>query len=212
MRKLSKNVAKCNKVKKWRENMQFKNWCLTFLNIYRYLETISNSIDKLVGKYILKSSFDSSTTTYDVANKIIEYTERKKNLIKLQLIVDEAMAKMRLVDVKIIMLYYKDGTKSADIADMLQMGQRTFFRRKGMAVESFCKCMHSLGYSTEFFQEKFSKEHWLMNVYADVEEKSMKGLTIFEDKLKEYKFLKGLATDLSKVSLSTFNTYNSLSS
>ena len=192
--------------------MQFKNWCLTFLNVYRYLETVSNSIDKLIKELIKKTSFSNSITTYEVANKVIEYTERKKNLINLNIIVRDALKRMKPIDVKILVLYYRDGMKSVEIANLLGMAHRTFFRRKGLAVESFCRCVRSFGFDERYFEKKFSKEYWLMNVYYEMENKSVQEEQLFENKLQEYRFLKGLTMDLSKVSVGTFNTYNSLSS
>lgn len=186
--------------------MILKNWSLTFLNVYKYLETISNSIDKLVHKQVFASSFcnQTSTTTLNNMNKIIELTERKKNIINLNIIIQQCITKMQPGDAKLLVLFYKDGMKSKDISSLLNIRQRTFFRKKVFAVNSFSKTLKFMGYDSSYFDEMFRNEFWLTQVYHSVVYKGIANM--FDEQKAEYQFLKRLVADLSKVNTKTFNS------
>ena len=66
-----------------------KIWSKTILSVYKYLEALANSIDDLVMKKSINSAFYSSYrfySCYDVANKIMQLTERKINLINIKVL------------------------------------------------------------------------------------------------------------------------------
>lgn len=107
-------------------------------------------------------------------------------------------------DAKLLVLFYKDGMKSKDISSLLNIGQRTFFRKKVFAVNSFSKTLKFMGYDSSYFDEMFRNEFWLTQVYHSVVYKGIANM--FDEQKAEYQFLKRLVADLSKVNTKTFNS------
>jgi len=146
-----------------------KTWSKTILSVYKYLEALSNSIDELVLKKSINSAFYNNgrfnSSCYDCANKIMQLTERKVNLINIKVLVDDTLSKMPLKYRQLLALSYIDNAKSEDIAEIMHISIRTFFRKKNEALNSFAKNLILQGYSKEKLENMFCGEHWLKNLY-----------------------------------------------
>ena len=145
-----------------------KTWSKTILSIYKYLEALSNSIDDLVLKKSINSAFYNNgrfNNCYDCANKIMQLTERKINLINIKILVDNTFSKMPLKYRQILALAYVDNVKSEKIAEIMHISLRTFFRKKNDALNSFAKNLVLQGYTNEKLESMFYGEHWLKNLY-----------------------------------------------
>ena len=109
-----------------------KYWGKSALSIYKYLLTMSNSLDKSIldiSKGNSNNHFQQYNTTYNQANRIIELMDRKRKMINLKVAVEEVVNKMDKVDKRIITLVYFDGVKSEMVAQILGISIRTFFRK-----------------------------------------------------------------------------------
>lgn len=68
-----------------------KYWSKSALSLYRYLETMSNTIDKIVistGTNSNSSLLQKYQSTYYQAGKMIELAERKRKMINLKVAVE----------------------------------------------------------------------------------------------------------------------------
>lgn len=145
-----------------------KTWSKTILSVYKYLEALSNSIDNLVLKKSINSAFYSSyrfDSCYDVANKIMQLTERKINLINIKVMVDDTFESLPIKQRQLLALCYIDNIKSSIVADMMGISLRTFFRKKSEALNSFSKHMISKGYTKERIEDMFLGESWIRRLY-----------------------------------------------
>lgn len=145
-----------------------KTWSKTILSMYKYLEALSNSIDELVLKKSINSAFYGNgryNSCYDCASKIMQLTERKINLINIKVMVDDTLEKMPLKYRQLLILAYIDNAKSEDIAEIMHVSIRTFFRKKNEALISFAKNLTALGFTQEKLNCMFGGEHWLKNLY-----------------------------------------------
>lgn len=146
-----------------------KTWSKTILSVYKYLEALSNSIDNLVVKKSINSAFYNSgryNTCYDCANRIMQLTERKVNLINIKVIVDDTLQLMTTTHRQLLALCYMDNVKSEDIANMMHISLRTFFRKKNEALNSFAKNLLMQGFSKDKLEAMFCGEDWLNNLYV----------------------------------------------
>lgn len=145
-----------------------KTWSKTILSVYKYLEALSNSIDNLVVKKSINSAFYNNgryNTCYDCANKIIQLTERKINLINVKILVDDTLKLMSANQRQLLALCYMDNAKSEEIAEMMHVSIRTFFRKKNDALNSFSKNLLMQGFTREKLEDMFCGEDWLNNLY-----------------------------------------------
>ena len=161
-----------------------KYWSKSALTIYRYLETMSNTVDKIVsctGKTSYSSLLQKYQSTYYQAGKMIELVERKRKMINLKIAVEEAFKSLDMLDRRILGLVYVDGVKSEKVANLLNMSLRTFFRRKITALSNFSDSMEASGFNNEFFIKEYSRERWFLSVYDECIQKNSN-----EDSLNGY--------------------------
>ena len=91
-----------------------KYWSRSVLSIYKYLETMSNTIDKLVidmGKNSNSPILQKFQSTYCQASKIIELIDRKRKMINLKVAVEETLNKLDKTHKRILMLVFVDGLR-----------------------------------------------------------------------------------------------------
>ena len=144
--------------------MKNKAWVKTILEIYRHLETLCGAIDEAVKKTSMSGFGVSGDTRYS-ADKMIELITKKKKLINLKVLVEKVLVSLNVVDTKILTLFYLDSVKSKDIASMLGMNIRTFFRKKDSALSRFATQMKALGYDADYLYDTYYSEHWIINAY-----------------------------------------------
>lgn len=184
-------------------------WSKTILSVYRYLENISNAIDNLVRKKCIYSSFYNcgrNTNTYDYTNKILELTERKVQLINLKVITEDILMELKPVERKILTLYYVDGIKNKELAELLGMSIRTLFRKKMLAINSFDKILKLKGYTDAKLSNMFSGEKWLNNIYVRTLNSELNNNQEFLiDKVSEYKFMKEVMHEFNAIGQKYYN-------
>lgn len=176
-----------------------KTWSKTILSVYKYLEALSNSIDDLVVKKSINSAFYSNgrfDTAYETANKIMRLTDRKINLINLKVLIEDVLAVLPSKYRKVLILKYVDGVKGDDIALLMRVSNRTYFRFKNSAIEHFSKVLVSKGYNKQKLEEMFCGENWLNNLYRSNKEEIKLD---FDDDLIKYKFFKSVIREFNMV-------------
>ena len=96
-------------------------WSKTILTVYRYLERVSNAIDKIVRRSGLSSGniYGQNylrNNVLSISQKMIDLSERKVTLINLKVLTDEIFTKMKKEDACLLIERYIDGKKVKDIA------------------------------------------------------------------------------------------------
>ena len=181
-------------------------WSKSILSIHRYLETLSKAIDGLVKKNSKVSNSMGNNSTYMLASKIIEWTDKKKKMINLKVATIDALKKVNKESRRILILFYIDGVKGSTIADLLGCSIRTYYRKKKLALDRFAIALKSVGYDEEYLTKHYGNEKWLMSVY----DKCLERDTITQDTaiLEEDKsIMKGIIKDLKYIKCYLFSTY-----
>jgi len=147
-----------------------KYWSKSALSVYRYLEHMANTIDKIVvatGKNSNHQNVQKYQTTLYQTSKIIEFTERKRKMINLKIAVENALQRLPKIERRILVLAFVDGVKSEMISQLLEISLRTYFRKKSKALDNFKEQMIACGFDLEFFENEYACENWMMSIYQE---------------------------------------------
>lgn len=150
--------------------MKNNNWGKTILYIYKYLERITEGIDKLVEREALNSYYYNSTRDNDVsivAGKIIELTERKKRLINIKVLTEKSLKSIDSLLAKVLIGKYIDEDICEEIALRLNLPMRTFFRRLSQAEDMFSNALSRFGFNDEKLNKYLQGENWIIDVYEN---------------------------------------------
>lgn len=144
-------------------------WTKTILSVYRYLEKVTNAIDKIVDKRAENSSgyygdYYNFNSVYKICDSILELTERKIKLINLKLICEQALESLDPFLARILISTYFDNRKSRETAELMNISMRTFFRKIKIALHSFSSSLKKLGYNDDAFNEMLKGENWIINL------------------------------------------------
>lgn len=178
-----------------------KYWSKSALLIYKYLEKMTNTVDKLImdiGKHSNSHVMQKNQTTYGQASKIIEYLDRKRKMINLKVAVEESLAKLNRTDRRILALVFIDGVKSDMVAQFLGVSLRTFFRKKIEALANFNTQMIANGFDLNFFNNEYACEKWILAVYNECLSKSLT-----EDENINFVVVKRLMNEISQVKINS---------
>lgn len=150
--------------------MKTNAWGKTILTIYRYLERIAGAIDKLVERQALNSYYYFKENTQNngvlnVAEKIIELSERKVRLINIKVLTEESLKKCDRKLAELLIYRYIDGDRSEDIAKRLDLSERTYFRRLNQAEDQFLHNFAVKGFSENKLTSYLKEEKWIMEVF-----------------------------------------------
>lgn len=169
--------------------MELKVWGKTMVSVQKYLERLTNAIDSLIEKRAYASAFVSTKNlteqgAYSVANDLIELSERKINLINLNIICFNALKEIDKISAKILILKFIDCLPSSEIATLLEISDRTFFRRLNSAYDNLEKWLLRNNFDKEYFEEKFKNEGWIMEAFLKNKETHKKKDVESEDFFK----------------------------
>lgn len=144
--------------------MESKIWSKTLLSIYRHLEPLTKNIDKIVSSQSI-NSFYGREDVFSMSNKIIEMTEKKILLINIRVLVDETLLSMDKEYAKVLILRYLDGCSNEQIKEVLELPERTMFRRLDRATVLFEKILFSHFKKFPKLFEDIKKDKWLIQIY-----------------------------------------------
>ena len=192
-----------------KNNFENEIWAKTLISIYRFMPAIADAIDNLIKRKTINSQFLNNpykNSTYEIANSVIDLTERKIKLINLKVTVKNAVSNLNLNDKRILVLYYIDGVSVNEIVKMLNISIRTFFRRKSVALKNLAKNLVLLGYSAEKLNEYLNSEHWLLNTYKQHYYNQVNHQKI-DNNLFNYKLLKNVMFEINNPFKENYKNY-----
>ena len=144
-------------------------WGKTTLTTYPYLIKIADAIDRMIERRALNSFYVSgsnylSNNIYDLANKLIDLSERKVTLINLKVLVESALKKCDRESAKLLIAKYMSKKKTAEICDMFKLSTRTYFRKIKEAEDKFSKQLDLQGYNAFKLDNMLKNENWILDV------------------------------------------------
>lgn len=154
--------------------MKTNLWGRTILSVYKYLERLTDAIDQLIERQALNSFYynrgrGSENNCLSVVSRIIEMSERKKVLINLKVLTDNALKGCNPLLANILIDRYMDEDECDIIAIRHNLSKRTFFRRLAQAEEQFCNGLARQGFDEENLKQYLAKEKWIFDTYSKFE-------------------------------------------
>ena len=154
--------------------------CEALIKTYKLIGKKCEIIDKFINNHALY--FGPCTAEYgaeDVCNNIIELMQRKNQLINLKIIIDESLKKLAEEDKKILYLKMNYKISMAEICGILNLKERTAFRKVERAYENLTSSLNRSKYISKL-TKLIEQEEWLIAISAEVKErrKSYKGETV----------------------------------
>ena len=135
-----------------------------FLGIYRYLNALTKSIDRVVKvKSVNSSSFYDyyKSNTMDQTNEIMTLINKKITLINIKVIVDKILQQLNCEQARVLTLKYIDNMPSAQISELLQVNSRTYFRRANTAIKEFEKRLELYFNNNPSLYKSIINEPWI---------------------------------------------------
>lgn len=151
--------------------MQKNIWAKTILTSYRFLEKVSDAIDRLVetralNSFYMGSNNFSQNNVFVVSESLINLTERKKKLINLKVVCDQSLRSCKEEHAQILIERYIDGDKAKEIAERHELSMRTYFRRLESAEGEFSAYLSRNGYTEKFLAKTLLSEKWIYEIYS----------------------------------------------
>ncbi len=144
----------------------------TLIKVYRLLNKKCEAIDKFILNHA--TYFGPVTAEYDatdVYNNIIDLMAKKNQLINIKIIIDNAMSKLAEADKKVLFLKMHYNLQMAEICGILELKERTAFRRIEHAFESFADMLNRSKYLLKL--EKFLQEDWIASIREDIKSRRL---------------------------------------
>ena len=145
----------------------------TLIKIYRLLKKKCDAIDKFINNHALY--FGPCTVEYgslDVCNNIIDLMTRKNQLINLKIIIDKAMSSLSEKDKKILYIKMNYNLQMSEICGILELKERTAFRRLEKAFENFADALNNSKYRNKLCKILDSEE-WIQDFKSEIKERRM---------------------------------------
>lgn len=184
--------------------MKQKVWAKTLLSSYTCLERVASAIDKMVLDKGVNSAFDNRSTLRQT-NRIIGLIQRKKMLINAKIIVENAISKLNENELNIIVLKYFDKVKSIDIAQLLNVSMRTYFRRLSLAINNVARNLTILGFTDDILTSMLGDDPWFDRLFKAIYARELNGKK--ENMEEDFCELKLLNLAYSSYKNEKFNNY-----
>ena len=145
----------------------------TLIRIYKMINKKCEIIDKFIENHAFY--FGPCTADYgslDVCNNIIDLMTRKNQLINLKLIVDKAIKTLNEKDKKILFIKINYNLPMNDICGILELKQRTAFRRIERAFENLADALNNSKYYNKLISI-IDSEDWIQEIKHNVKERRL---------------------------------------
>lgn len=149
-------------------------WAKTILVAYKYLGTLSRCIDRIINKSALNSfytggNWDDKNSVFNISNKILKLTNKKVDYINLKVLVEKILSKMSKDKAKLLILRNIKDLKTSTICNMLNMKERTYYRRTDLALKEFVTQMIEMGFTYAKLDLDFSDDEFIYSIYRIID-------------------------------------------
>lgn len=153
------------------------NWARTLLVSYKYLEQLCDTIDRVVkltaqSSYFNFGSYFQLNDINNVSNKLYKLINKKIDYVNIKVIVDKALKNMPKRRAKYLILKYIQNLQTSEIAEVLNISSRTYFRYLSKCLDEFNEKLLGLGYTPEKLEMMYSGDSFIMSIYNSVSKDS----------------------------------------
>lgn len=138
-----------------------EKYAKTILSAYPLLSGYITQIENLIKKRAVNSFYLRCDTAH-YAEQLIRLGEIRKDLFELINLVDEVLSTLNVYD-KTLISYKYFGIKPED--ENFDLKSRNYFRKQIKALDKFVKVLESMGYTSEWFQNKYLKIAFISSIY-----------------------------------------------
>lgn len=139
------------------------------IKVYRLLSKKCDAIDRFINNHAMYFSMSDEYGTLDICENIIELMDRKNQLINLKLIIDKSVAGLSDNDKKILYLKMNYNLSMSNICAILDVKERTAFRRLEHAFLSLADAINSSTY-VDLATKIIHSEDWIDSAREDIKE------------------------------------------
>lgn len=156
--------------------MKGKIWVKSMLEAYNHINKVIKTIDKQVIDKGVKSHFTFGyVETMEVMDAIIELERRKQKLVCIKNLVEDSLKTIPRQSAEILALRFIDKLSDSEIAKLLKVSKRTFFRILDKALGDCYVAFLRLGFNCEYLERQLENEKWLVSFYnQNVDKKTQK--------------------------------------
>lgn len=145
-------------------------WAKTVLFAYKYLEPMSNAIDKIIKNMAVKSyycggDYDDCYNCEKLSSKMICLTNKKIDYINLKVVVEKALKNMNETLAKILILRNIKELSISTVTSIMNMSERSYFRKLALAEEQFAKVLERLNYGVYKLELDYSSDNFIKSIY-----------------------------------------------
>lgn len=180
--------------------MELNSWVKTLFSIYRVLDKLSESIDKMVkmkalGCMITGMENIAFNTTLKVSEDITNLTNKKINLINLKIITNNILKNIDKDLARLIILRYIEEKKFTEISEILKISIRTALRWHKIGISQSVFQLKRQGLPMAKLENLFKSEKWILSIYnsfdknTQTESKKYSEFEMLKRACKEYKTL-----------------------
>ncbi|MBE7076978.1 MAG: hypothetical protein E7374_03725 [Clostridiales bacterium] len=143
------------------------------IKCYRMLAKKCEALDRFIQNHAFHFGVtDCEFGSFDVCNNIIDLMTRKNRLINLKVIVDKAIDVLSENDKKVIFIKMHYNLSMAEICEILELKERTAFRRIEKAIENLTASLNNSKYS-EKLDYIMRDEEWIERIRDEIKAKRM---------------------------------------
>lgn len=148
-------------------------WAKTVLIAYKYLGSMCAAIDKIIKNLAISSHFAGGAYCEKsccevVSKKIIALTNKKIDYINLKVLTEKALENMNKKNAKLLILRTIKELNVSTIAEVMNMSERTYFRRISDAENEFCVALEKLGLNIYKLEIEYLADNFIKSIYKIV--------------------------------------------
>ena len=148
----------------------------TIFSVYRFLDKIADSIDKIVETRALNACYmDLNNSAFNdvtaVSEDILELTQRKITLINLKVLTISMIKNLDKDYARLIILKYIENRPYIKISEIMNISERTITRWHGNAIVSSCFYLEKEGYNLNKLLDMLKNEKWILQTYQALSQK-----------------------------------------
>ena len=160
-------------------------WAKTILFAYKYLGSLCRSIDKTVKNIAVHSFYiggywSEGNSTQNISQKILELSNKKIDYINLKVMIEKTLQSMKKDNAKILILRNIKELSIQTIANLLNMSERTYYRKANCALNEFANIMEKVGCSVEKLEIGFWDDQFIKSIYKITDSENFSVLNSIE--------------------------------
>lgn len=145
-------------------------WAKTLLFAYKYLGSLCRSIDKTIKNMAVHSFYvggvwNEENSVYKISEKMISLSNKKIDYINLKVTIEKILKEMNKNNAKLLILRNIKELSIQTVASVLNISERTYYRKSNLALKEFSNLMEKYGYSYQKMEINYWNDKFVQSIY-----------------------------------------------